>query len=480
MINPISNDAYQLFHDGVLAFAEIEAVGIRVDIPYLKEQQSKLDNQILVLEKELWKQPEVKQWKNHFKDKINLNSTTQLSIVLYKILHLKPTKSTAKGHPAVDDEVLQQIDLPFVETILTIRKLIKVRDTYLASLLREEINGFLHPSFNLHLVSTYRSSSDSPNFQNIPVRDPEQGGVVRRGILPLNDNHIIGEVDYSGIEVRIAACYHKDPVMLEYIHDPSKDMHRDMAAKCYCLPLKEVGKKIRYCGKNGFVFPEFYGSYYENVAPSMWKMIDEHSLKTESGVPLKKWLAEKGIPTLSRFKDHIQDVENWFWQKRFSAYNEWKKQWYQSYVQQGWFDTLSGFRCTGPMRRNEVINYPVQGSAFHCLLWSLIQIHRWLTVNEMESKVIGQVHDSIIFSFHPDELQTVLQKTRKVMCEDVRKHWPWIIVPLDIETELAPVGKSWNEKKKVDDTENDLGNPSYNGSVRSHPGKANHDHSEET
>lgn len=472
MIKPISMNAYNLFHEGILALADIEATGIRVDVPYLKDQQEKISARILALEKELWRQPEVKEWKTYFKDKTNLNSSSQLSTVLYKILKLESTKSTIKGNVSVDDEVLQQIRLPFVKIILSIRKLAKVRDTYLESLLREQIYGLLHPSFNLHLVSTYRSSSDSPNFQNIPVRDPEQGGIVRRAILPLNDNHIIGEVDYAGIEVCISACYHKDSVMIKYIHDKTKDMHRDMAAKCYCLSPEQVGKKIRYCGKNGFVFPEFYGSYYEQVAPSLWKMINEHKLVTEDKIPLKKWLAGKGLTNLAKFKDHIKDVERWFWYEQFPVYTAWKKRWYKSYLKQGWFDTITDFRCSGPMRRNEVINYPVQGSAFHCLLWSLTQIHQWLTVNEMETKIIGQIHDSIVFSFHPDEIDKVLEKVRRVMCEDIRKHWPWITVPLEIEVELAPAGKSWNDKVKVESSENSLerGGWSFNTFVRTHPG----------
>ena len=103
------------------------------------------------------------------------------------------------------------------------------------------------------------------------------------------------------------------------------------------------------------------------------------------------------------------------------------------------------------MRKNEVINYPVQGSAFHCLLWSLIKLHQWLKANEMESKVVAQIHDSIVLNLHPDELETVLKKAKQIMCVDVRKHWPWIITPLVVETELAPPGGSWGAKAKQEE-----------------------------
>jgi DNA polymerase I-like protein with 3'-5' exonuclease and polymerase domains len=104
------------------------------------------------------------------------------------------------------------------------------------------------------------------------------------------------------------------------------------------------------------------------------------------------------------------------------------------------------------MRKNEVINYGVQGSAFHCLLWSLCKLHQWLKANEMQSAVIAQIHDSIVLNLHPNELDTVLKKAQQIMCVDVRKHFKWIICPLVVETELAPAGASWNEKRKQEET----------------------------
>ena len=466
MINaPLNIAAYQLFQDGILALADIEATGIRVDVPYLESQITALSDQILNAERTIWHTSEAREWKAMLKGKntiMNIDSTTQLSSLLFKTLNYKPTKETARGNAAVDDEVLRHIGTPFTKAILAKRKLTKVRDTYLTGLLREQVDGVLHPSFNLHLVQTYRSSSDSPNFQNIPVRDPEQGSVIRRAIIPHNPGDVIGEVDYSGAEVRVATAYHKDPNMIAYINDPTKDLHRDMACECYLLKPSQVTKAIRNEAKGDFVFAEFYGSSFELAAPNLWKASLELTLP--DGTSLRRWVEQQleakytreertdqfgdEIPLCDIFVFHIQEVERHFWEDRFPIYNQWKKDWYQAYLKRGYFDTITGFRCQGPMRRNEVINYPVQGSAFHCLLWSLTQIHRWLVNNEMKSSIIGQIHDSIIFNFAPDEVEIVLRKVKKVMCEDVRKHWKWICVPLDVEAELAPPGKSWNDKVK--------------------------------
>ena len=439
-MKPISREAYNLFHEGQIVFAEIEKKGIRVDLNYLIKEKESISNKILKAERTIWKTKEMRKWKSVSGSKTNIDSNIQLSHLLFKRLKYRPTKETKRGNPAVDDEVLRKIGTPFTKAILVRRKLLKVKDTYLERLIREQVDGFFHPTYNLCFVKTYRSSSD---FQNIPVRDPEQGKPIRSAIIPYLPTDIIGEIDISGAEVSISACYHKDPTMLEYILDPTKDMHRDMAAECYLLDPKDVDKETRYYGKNGFVFPEFYGSYYAQVAPNLWDASKE--LKA-NGKPMRDHLRSVDIENLDQFTSHIQEVEDKFWNETFPVYTQWKKDWYKAYLKRGYFDMLTGFRCSEPMRKNDCINYPVQGVAFHCLLWGLIQLHRWLAENKMKTKILGQIHDSIILNFAPDEVQTVLRKAKKIFGEEIRKHWKWIIIPLCIEVELSPPGKSWNEK----------------------------------
>jgi len=298
----------------------------------------------------------------------------------------------------------------------------------------------------LHTVRTYRSSCSDPNFQNIPIRDKEIGAIIRKAFIPRKGRKLL-ECDFSGIEVRIAACYHKDPTMLAYIKDSTKDLHRDMAMECYLLEQRQMTKDIRYCGKNKFVFPQFYGDYYVNCAKNLWKAIDEMSLQTAEGTSLKEHMAKKGIRTLAQFEKHIQKVEDNFWNVRFKKYTQWKKEHYQKYLQNRYFDTLTGFRCQGMMSRNDVINYPVQGSAFHCLLWSLIQIQKQIKIERMQSLIVGQIHDSIILDIVPEEEEKIVAILKEVMTQRIIKHWKWIIVPLDIEIDVTPIDGSWNEKQ---------------------------------
>lgn len=257
------------------------------------------------------------------------------------------------------------------------------------------------------------------------------------------------EIDFSGVEVRIAACYNQDPVLIKDIIDPTRDMHRDMAMECYKLGLDEVDKKTRYNGKNKFVFPQFYGDYYVSCARSLWDAIHIQDLKTKQGVPLKKHLRKKGIASYPKFESHIKSVEDYFWGERFRVYDKWKERHWEEYQRNGYVDLKTGFRCGGFMTRNQAINYPVQGAAFHCLLWCLIQLHSWMKKINSKSKIIGQIHDSIVIMMHPDELNKILKKAYRIMEKEIRAHWPWIIVPLEVETEATPINGSWYLKKEI-------------------------------
>jgi DNA polymerase I-like protein with 3'-5' exonuclease and polymerase domains len=168
-----------------------------------------------------------------------------------------------------------------------------------------------------------------------------------------------------------------------------------------------------------------------------------------TNLPLKQHLKSKGIKNYNQFENHLQKVEDKFWNKTFMKYNKWKESHYEKYKKIGYVDSLTGFRCSGVMSKNQVTNYPVQGVAFHCLLWSLIQIHNTLKRENWKTKIIGQIHDELIADVHPDEKDDYLQLVKKVMCHDIREHWPWIITTLDIEATSTPIDGNWHLKKEI-------------------------------
>jgi len=443
------NGGYQLLHHGARALSRVERNGIRIDVGYLDDAIVRTESLIAELAGEIGGSPVMRGWRRRFESATKLGSRPQLAWVVENILeHTLPR--TAKDQPKTDEIALSAVNHPFIKAYLRIIKLRKTMSTYLLGIRRETVDGFLHPFFNLHTVTTYRSSSDSPNFQNFPVRDPELKKLVRRAFIPRKGNVLL-EVDYGGIEVRVAACYHQDPVMLEYIKDPTKDLHRDMAAQCYKIPVGEVTKESRYHSKNKWVFPQFYGSWYGACAESLWDAIQ--GVETKSGALITDILEGQGIyelglngfrddPDPGSFAAHIKEVENHFWDKRFRVYKAWKDQWFADYQELGYLETLTGFVCRALMNSREAINYPVQGSAFHCLLWSLIRlVLHDLPRSGLKALVVGQVHDSIVNDVPEREEDQYKAMLQEIMVEKLMEAWKWIIVPLEVDFSTYPI--SW-------------------------------------
>lgn len=460
LFKPVTSTGYNLFHEGAIALSQIEANGIRIDMDYIDRAMVECQTKVKELKTSLVNDQVYKTWRKHFGPETNLGSRSQLATILFDVMKVPCFSRTNTGRASTDVDVLQGLGIPFVQNYLDIERWKKAGNTYLKGIRREVCNEYLHPFFNLHTTGTYRSSSDSPNFQNIPVRRPEIAKLIRTAFIPRNPNRRLVEFDFKGIEVSTSACYNHDPNLIRYVSDPKTDMHRDMASQCYLLKRKLITKMIRYAAKSCFTFPEFYGNWYKAVAKDLWKAIDELNLETGDGISLKKHLRRQGIkglgdcdpemdPLPETFEHHIKEVEKDFWNRRFRVYQQWKEDWNDAYVEKGYFDTLTGFRCSAIMDRKQCVNYPIQGSAFHCLLWCLIRIQKLLRKYRMKSLIVGQIHDSLLMDVIKQEVEDVFDIVRQVTMVDLSKHWKWICVPMVIEAEMSPPGKSWYEKKEV-------------------------------
>jgi len=459
-------DAYNLIHEGILALSRAEQAGLRVDVEYCQTKKEHLTRQAKRVVRKLEESGFIKAWRERYGKKFNSNSNSQLAYMLYTVWGITPPKTTETGRGSTNEEALNQIDLPELQYLLRLRKIYKLRDTYLENFLAEQVDGRMHPFFNLHNVRTYRGSSDSPNLQNIPKRDKEAMQISRRAILP-RPGHQFLEVDFSGIEVGIAACYHQDPTMLEYIRNDDTDMHGDLAHQIFMLSkwdslIHEQGFKgvpsfnvLRDATKNSFTFPQFYGDYYGNAAANYgrwtglktnakWK--SGQGIEMPDGRALSDHMIDLGIRSYEEFMDHLRIIEEDFWGRRFAVYGQWRQDWFKAYQQRGYFDLLTGFRCRGVMGRNDVVNYPVQGAAFHCLLWTLIQVDKVAQEEGWRSRIVNQIHDALVLDVHPDELQHVARTIRRIATVELPKHWDWIIVPLEVEADLCPVDRSWADK----------------------------------
>ena len=437
---------YDFFHEGALVLADIEKRGVCTNEEYYNEQANKegtgvIDRKIIDLLKITKFGKDAQKFKDKTGKEIDIESPKDLGHLLYDILNYPPILTEKKNY-SVDEKALQKIDLPFVRDLLALRKMIKVKGTYLAQFKRFSYNGVMNPSYDLTIPKSYRGSSSDPNFQNIPNRDKFSRMTCRKGIIPSKGHGLLSS-DFSGIEVAISACYNKDPELIRYITDPTTDMHRDAASDIWILPKEEVTKEIRYSGKNGWVFPQFYGSYYGNCAPDLW---DNYlDLQTNSGLTLKKHLSKAGIKNVQAFTDHCKKVEQKFWGRRFKVYKKWKEAINEEYRKHGFISSYLGFQFTGYMTRNECTNYQTQGTAFHMLLWSLIEVEKIAAEEEWESMIIGQIHDDMIHDYDEEELPHIIETINYVGTEKIKEMFPWIIVPLEIEHEISGIDGNWAE-----------------------------------
>jgi len=478
---PSLTEAYKLMHQGSLALAEVERAGIRIDVPYLEKTIEDVSSKIKELHEGLRQDDVFKQWKRRFGEKTKLTAHAQLGEVVFGDLGFSPNPSlianrgceqgkTNTGKWRTDEGSFDHINLPFVKNWVRWQKWVKTRDTFLKGIYREVVDGYLHPFFHLNSTETYRSSSSSPNFQNLPMRDPELAEVIRRCFIPRKDRRLV-EVDFGALEFSIAACFWKDKAMVNYASDPNKDIHRDMAAKIWMCSKEQVNKDTRYFSKNQFVFPELYGSYYVKQAQALWQSTDEHNLKV-GDVPMKEWLAEKGIDRLGNcdpreepedgtFEKHMKKVEENFNQIMFPEFGQKKEKWWKDYRKTGEFRLMTGFMvCNRPHSKNDLLNYPIQGPGFHVMLKSLVLSLEQIRKRKMKTLIVGEIHDCSLADVPDEEIQTYLNMTKYIMTKEVPKQWPWVIVPLKVEvdcTEVYENGGNWWEKKPWAETKGSWG-----------------------
>jgi len=425
--------AYNLWEDSAITVSDLETTGLFMDKIYYEDQADKLDKRINFLLDRLENSKEARKFSEEIGRKIVVTSDDDLAKLFYTILGYPIIRRTAKeGKGSVDEEAIESFGTNFAHDLLKMKKLSKVRNTYIGQFLRETIeyndpefgnSWMMFPNFPIHLVRTYRGSSEKPNFHNIPQRDPAAKKITRSGIIS-PPGRKINTADYGSMEVRIIACYFKDSVLLKECRN-NEDPHGMWASELKLDDQKPWGQ-ARYDAKNAFVFPLFYGSYYFSI----WKDLTSRGYILTEGA--------------------VRRVESQFWKK----YRETKKAqedlilFYKRY---GYIPLLWGHRRRGHLVKNKIFNTPIQGSAFHCLLWSLNKIRKLREKEGWLTRVPAQIHDEIFFYTEPSEEKHIITASTKIMTEDIRKENPFISVPLLAEWGTSPINGSWYEVKDIKD-----------------------------
>jgi uracil-DNA glycosylase family 4 len=432
-----------LYFEGALSFADTEQEGIAVDEEYYSEETKRIERKMLSITKWLLRSDEAVKFEKYYGRELSLTSTKDLSNLFYEVLKEEVVKRTEKGGvPSMDEDALANFKSEFARRLLKLKKLLKLKNTYIKNFVVESVNGRMYPSFNLNLAESGRSSADRPNFQNIPKRDEEAMKIVRGGLIPSTGNEL-GSADYKQIEVCLQAVLSNDQEMIRYVTDPKSDMHRDQAMEIFMLPASEISKPLRHLGKNGFVFPEIYGDWYESIAKAMWKELDGHS--TVSGIEVISHLRGEGIKRYDDFEDHMKYVERKFWDK-FHATRDWRDEIVEEYKKKLYIGNLFGFKRNGYLKRNQICNTPVQSAAFQCLLWSFVEINKIRKREHWLTKIIGQIHDQIVFDMVPSEKKHVIKVVTDIMCNKLRESYPWISVPLRVDFDFSGINQPWSMK----------------------------------
>jgi len=436
--------------NGACSLCNMHSKGIPINEEYYKDQNERLLEEINKVRNRLLSSNEAYKFKQKTGRKIDLSSHEDIRYLLFGLLNHKPTKLTATELASTDAETISGIKIPFTRRLIKMRKLEKVQSTYVAPFIRHTHNGKIHPFFGLSHARSYRGDSSDPNFHNIPVRDEEAKKITRSGVIPSPGNQIL-ENDYGSHEVRIAACYTEDPTLIAYIEDPNSDMHRDQAIEIWELNGHQATHDIRFYAKNQFVFPEFYGSWYVECAKNLLKTCA--NLEIEEGYKLIDHIYEVGICTkpdpLPEFTDHVKQVERRFWDK-FKVFKKWQRRVENIYREKGYVELMHGFRRGGYLVKNKILNTPIQGTAFHCLLWTLKEVDKISIEENWRTKLICHIHDSLLSDLYPPETEYILRTIKRVGTVDIREKYKWIIVPLLIEAEITPIDGSWYDKKEID------------------------------
>ncbi|HVZ25809.1 MAG TPA: DNA polymerase I [Sediminibacterium sp.] len=369
----------------VRVLTDMEFEGVKLDVSFLKEYSKVLEKDAQQCEESVYAQAGVR---------FNLASPKQLGEVLFEVLKIDPkAKKTKTGQYATSEDVLQKLahSNPIVADILGFRELTKLKSTYVDAL-PELINsktGRVHTSYAQAVAVTGRLSSNNPNLQNIPIRS-SRGREIRKAFIPRDEEHILMSADYSQIELRIVAAISGDPNMCEAFQQ-GKDIHTATAARVYKVPESEVTKEMRYKAKSvnfGIIYGQGAFGLADNlgISRSEAKEIIDNYKKEFTGIT-------------SYMNDTIQFAQQHGYVQTLLG----RKRWLRDI-------NSSNFTVRGYAERN-AINSPIQGTAADMIKLAMIRIHRDIKQAGLQSKMILQVHDELVFDVlleEADQLKHVI------------------------------------------------------------------------
>lgn len=395
----------------VEVLAEMELVGVWVDMDYLKNMSRSVQEDLNRLIGEIYALAG---------REFNINSTQQLSQVLFDHLKLPPMRKTEKKTAlSTDFGVLEELAKihPLPKLLLDYRQLSKLKSTYIDALpeLISKKTGRIHTSFNQTVTATGRLSSSDPNLQNIPIRT-ELGKKIRKAFIPQSKDFLILSCDYSQIEPRILAHFSEDKtLMTSFIND--EDIHQRTASEVFGVPLSKVTPEQRRLAKTTN-FSIMYGvsayglSQSTDMTPQEAQAFIDVYFKRYPKV--KKYLEE----SINKARE-MGYALTLFGRRRFIPEIE------------------SSNRRKREFAERVAINTPIQGSAADLIKIVMIEIFKELKKRKTKTEMILQVHDELVFEVFKEELNWV-----KEMVKDKMENTVKLKVPIKVDMK---VGENWLE-----------------------------------
>ena len=414
--------ALELFHNIemplVQVLMEMEEIGIMVDRSFFENFAEELQERIHTIEIEIQQAAGTP---------FNLNSTQQLSRILFDTLKLSPPnmgKKTSAGTYSTSADVLDDLrgQHPVIDQILEYRELSKIKSTYVDALPLQinPVTGRIHTSYNQTGSVTGRIASTDPNLQNIPTRT-ETGRRVREGFIAAPGNVLLS-VDYSQIELRIVAHMANDEAMLAAFK-AGQDIHAATAAAIYNISLGEVTRDQRRHAK-----AINFGLIYGMGAFGLSRSADLTLGEAENFI--KEYFME--FPGVKKYLDGIR----------------------RQAAEIGYVETLLGRRRYFPglatqtnqnlrqREEREAINAPIQGTAADIIKLAMLRMTAKLKEAGLSARMLLQVHDELVFECKQEELEA----TAKVVQNEMESAFT-LKIPISTE---AKSGTHWGAMKALE------------------------------
>lgn len=391
--------------------ADMEYEGVKIDESALQEMSKELEQESLKAQTKIFELAG---------QEFNIGSPKQLGEILFdKLKLIDDPKKTKSGQYATGEDILSKLanEHEIASKILEFREYQKLKSTYVDALPKmvSKVDGRVHTDYRQTVAATGRLSSNNPNLQNIPIRTVK-GREIRKAFIPRGEDFEIISADYSQIELRIMAAFSEDESMTEAFRK-GVDIHANTASKVFKVPLAEVDPGMRRKAKE-VNFGIIYGISAFGLSQNL------NIPRSEASEIIQAYFQE--FPKVKGYMDACVEQAR----KREYVETILGRRRYLRNI------NAKNFTMRGFDERN-AINAPIQGSAADMIKVAMIKVHHWMKQEKLQSKMIMQVHDELVFDAHKDESERLITQVEEFM-----KHAIELSVPMEIG---IGKGKNWLE-----------------------------------